>query len=72
MRSLAIIIFLTLPILITGCQKNDNTPVQPDKVNFDIESPHENQIYKKGDTVFIKAKVSYVSQLHGYFVEISD
>jgi hypothetical protein len=67
------IIFISIVVLLaSGCQKKDETPVQPDKVSFDVLSPHASQAFKKGDTVFIKADISYVSQLHGYSVSITD
>lgn len=64
-------LFLTA-IAFAGCQKQDETPVQPDKVVVTVSSPHAGQIYTKGDTVNIQAHVSYISQLHGYEVKITD
>lgn len=71
MRLYLIFIPITL-LLATGCQKKNEIPVQPDKVAIELMSPSEHQAYKKGDTVFIKADVNYVSQLHGYAVIITD
>ncbi|RYD55795.1 MAG: hypothetical protein EOP56_14625 [Sphingobacteriales bacterium] len=59
-------------MLLGACQKNNNIPAQPDKVTVDVIAPSEGQQYKKGDTVRIKANVSYISQLHGYQVKIID
>ena len=68
-------LIICIPItlsLVSGCQKKDDTPVQPDKVAIDLMTPCEHQEYKNGDTIFVKANVNYVSQLHGYAVTISD
>lgn len=57
---------------MAGCQKKDETPVQPNKVAFNITSPQQGQAFKKGDSILVKADISYVSQLHGYSVKITD
>lgn len=57
---------------ITACQK-DNTPVaQPDKVTFNITTPAAGAIYHKGDTVNLKAEIGYISEMHGYTLQIVD
>lgn len=57
-------------VILSSCQKNNNVPAQPDKVTVNIISPAANQQYKKGDTLQLKAEVSYISQLHGYQVRV--
>ena len=59
-------------VVFSSCQKNNNVPAQPDKVSINIISPTANHRYKKGDTVQIKADVSYISQLHGYQIRLID
>lgn len=65
-RNIAILAVL----LLAGCQKDDDTPVQPSKVTTTITSPHEGQQLHKGDTLNIEADISYISRLHGYVLRI--
>lgn len=55
---------------LLSCQKKTVAPVVPDEVKISITSPQEGQVYKQGDTVFIKGNISYTSQLHGYITRI--
>jgi hypothetical protein len=61
-----------LLLFVTSCQKKEEVTPQPAKVNIDISSPAAAQVFHKGDTVHINAKVSYISQLHGYEVRITN
>jgi|GEM_PF-858516 hypothetical protein len=58
--------------IFSSCQKKDETPPQPDQVHVTINTPTENQEFAPGDTVWVNAHVSYVSQLHGYELKITD
>lgn len=58
--------------VLSSCQKQEQTAPQADKVSVAINTPAEGQQFALGDTVWIKAHVSYVSQLHGYEVKITD
>lgn len=59
-------------IALVGCQKNSNTPVNAAAVNLAISAPTEAETFHSGDTVHIKADVSYSGQLHGCEVQIMD
>ena len=59
-------------LTMAACQKKDETPMQPDKVNISITSPKTGDIYRKGDTIRILASVSYISQMHGYTLAIKN
>lgn len=57
---------------LLSCQKNEVPPAKPDEVKMEITSPFEGQQYKPGDTVYIKGKINYSSQLHGFIIRILD
>ncbi len=63
---------LLADLTLSACQKKDNTEVQPSKVEINISSPLAGQVYRKGDSVYIKADVSYISQMHGYTITLKD
>ena len=63
--------FLFVSVLI-ACQKKDETKPEPAKANIIISSPKASYQYKHGDTVHINASVTYISQMHGYNVRITD
>lgn len=66
-------IFVTLLLAgLYSCQKKDNTPATPASVSINISSPASGALYRNGDTVFIDADVSYLSELHGYEIKITD
>lgn len=56
----------------TACQKSNTVEAQPEEVSMSITSPESGKTYKKNDVVNIKAEISYISQMHGYTVEIQD
>jgi len=59
----AIILALTL----YGCaQKKEDVAPDSSQVKITIQSPAEGQTFRTGDTVFLKALVNYVSEMHGY------
>lgn len=66
MRSIFGAIALIISIAITGCQKKDDTAPDAAKVSITFDRPSEGQTFAKGDTLFVKAAVSYVGELHGY------
>ncbi len=66
---------ITIFILLAGllsCQKKETTIAVPDDLQINISTPTEGAVYKKGDNVAIKADILYISQLHGYIVQITD
>ena len=58
-------------IALFSCQKNNNT-VSPDEVKITVNSPLSGQTFYSGDSVYIKANVSYNAELHGCEVKITD
>jgi len=66
---------ITIIILLAGilsCQKKETVvTTEPGALQINISSPSEGTIVKKGDQVAIKADISYISQLHGYIVQIT-
>lgn len=59
-------------VLITSCQKKDDTVPDVNKVAMSVASPQPGQTFHAGDTVFIQATVTYPGELHGYEVKITD
>lgn len=59
-------------IVLAGCQKNGNEPANVAKVDIAIAAPADGATYHSGDTIHIKADVTYSSQLHGCEVLITD
>jgi hypothetical protein len=59
-------------VLFTACQKKDNTQPDPQKVTMSIASPAAEQTIHTGDTLRMDADVSYISELHGYEITLSD
>lgn len=55
-----------------GCQKKSNDTIDPSKVTISINNPLGNQSFHNGDTLQVKAHVSYTSELHGYEVKVID
>jgi hypothetical protein len=72
MRSTFIAGIFAATILFAACQKKDNTPADPDKVNIAWTQPYDGQEYHKGDTVFINSDITYSTELHGYEISITD
>jgi Domain of unknown function (DUF4625) len=69
-KFLSVVIF---PISIfSACQKNDSVTADPSKVTIAVLSPDSTHLYHKGDTINISANVTYISELHGYSLEIKD
>ncbi|MBS1771341.1 MAG: hypothetical protein JST82_00685 [Bacteroidetes bacterium] len=71
MKQSALFMILTC-ILMVSCQKKDDTPAQPSSIVINLSAPSDGHIFRKGDTVFMKASVSYISQLHGYELSIKN
>lgn len=67
-----ITIIVTTLLFVTSCQKKDETTPEPAKVSITVTSPQPAQVFRKGDTVHIAAAVSYISQMHGYNLQITD
>lgn len=59
-------------LVFAACQKKEEAIPEPAKVNIEITSPRVSHVYKAGDSVHVKASVSYTSQMHGYIVRITD
>jgi len=72
MKNNNIIIALFGIILLSACQKKDHSGFDSSKLNIKISKPTEAQVFKKGDTVFISATADYISELHGYALNIID
>ncbi len=69
---ISITIFIAIMAGLLSCQKKEEVPLQPDEVKIVVTTPQEGQIYKWGDTVFIRGNISYTGQLHGYIARITD
>lgn len=65
-----IISITVMAVSISSCQKKEEVPAQPDKVDIEITSPKADLVYHKGDTIKIAGSATYVSQMHGYTVAI--
>lgn len=63
---------ILLAIGASSCQKKDNTPATADQVQINIMSPTPGQIFQQGDSVHLNAKVTFVTELHGYELKITD
>lgn len=61
-----------LALCFSACQKSSTEPAATEDVSIIINSPKENDVYKKGDMINIDANITYSGQLHGYIVRISD
>jgi len=72
MSRIIIIIILIIALGLYSCQKKDNTAPDATKVVFNITSPAAGQIYHKGDSVHVKANITYTGELHGYEVKVTD
>lgn len=71
MKNSQLIIPITvMAVSISSCQKKEEVPAQPDKVDIEITSPKADLVYHKGDTIKIAGTATYVSQMHGYTVAI--
>ncbi|OSZ79593.1 hypothetical protein CAP35_15490 [Chitinophagaceae bacterium IBVUCB1] len=57
--------------MLVGCQKDNNKP-QPDKVQISVSSLYNGQVFRKGDTIHIDGKISYISSLHGYSIVLKN
>lgn len=55
--------------IASSCQKDKSHEIN-NQTNISISSPTEEQIYTRGDTVFIKAAITSVSGIHGYTTSI--
>lgn len=72
MKYFSILITIISTTLLFSCQKKDVDGYQSDKLSIAISKPNESQIFRKGDTVFVSGTATYVSQLHGYSIQISN
>ena len=69
---IAILSAILLVFTATSCQKKDDTPATADQVQISITSPAPEQVFKIGDSVHINANVTFVTELHGYELKITD
>lgn len=67
-----IIILLLIMAGFFSCQKKNNTDPGPSQVSFNITSPVAGQVYHNGDSVRVRATISFPSEMHGYEVKITD
>ncbi|MES2479100.1 MAG: hypothetical protein V4561_08435 [Bacteroidota bacterium] len=72
MKNFPTIIIILGSITLFACQKKETKTIDPNKLKLNISKPSEAAVYKKDDTVFIKANASYTEQLHGYSLQISN
>jgi hypothetical protein len=72
MKNFATIIIILGSIILFACQKKETKIIDLNNLKLSISKPSEAAIYKKGDTVFIKANASNTEQLHGYSLQISN
>ncbi|HEY9176267.1 MAG TPA: hypothetical protein VIN07_01190 [Flavipsychrobacter sp.] len=64
---------LAFSTLLLSCKKAENPLVpatQEEKTKITINTPYENQVFAKGDTVFIKAFATCTTEMHGCKVYI--
>lgn len=57
---------------VSACQKKDSDAHDKSKLSITISNPTEGHIFKKGDTVWISARVAYGSELHGYAYQVKN
>lgn len=72
MKFLNIFIGLFCTVVLYSCQKRDSSGFDNSKLAIAISKPQEAQVFRKGDTVFIKGTTTYTSQLHGYAIRITN
>jgi hypothetical protein len=72
MKNFATIISILCINTLFACQKKETKMIDTNNLKLNISKPIEAQTFKKGDTVFIKAKASYSELLHGYSLKISN
>lgn len=72
MKHLSVIITIISTTILFSCQKKDVDGYDSNKLSVTINKPTETQVFKKGDTVFISGNTTYISQLHGYSIKISN
>jgi hypothetical protein len=72
MKNYLILLLLAFTGALYSCQKRDVDVVEKDKLSLQVSKPAEAQVFRRNDTVFIVAKASYVSQLHGYALQLTD
>lgn len=64
---------LTFSTLLFSCKKAANIPapaMHEETTKITINTPYENQVFRKGDTVFVKAFVTCATEMHGCKVYI--
>lgn len=72
MKNYLILVLIALTVTSYSCQKKDIDVADKDKLSLQISKPVEAQVFRQNDTVWIVAKASYVSQLHGYALQLTD
>lgn len=72
MKNYLILVLIAFTVTSYSCQKKDIDVADKDKLTLQISKPVEAQVFRQNDTVFIAAKASYVSQLHGYALQLRD
>lgn len=64
---------LAFSTLLFSCKKAENIPAPAphhETTKITINTPYENQVFSKGDTVFVKAFVTCATEMHGCQVYI--
>lgn len=58
--------------LFGACQKDKGMEADPAQVSVELASPLRGAMYRNGDTVWLRGRVSYPGQMHGYELKLSD
>lgn len=72
MQKTILILSIFTAVIFAACQKKDDTQPDPQKVTINLLSPATEQTSHHGDTLHMNADVNYISELHGYEIELSD
>lgn len=72
MNYFSTLLILFIALFLFSCQKKDDPAFDENKLKVSIAKPSEAQIFRKGDTIFIAASADYLTQLHGYSLNITD
>ncbi len=72
MKNIHFMIALLTSAVCFSCQKKDVEGFDSKNLSISVSKPFEAQTFKKGDTIFIKGSIAYISQLHGYSIKLSN
>ncbi len=72
MKQIIALLALCCAITLTACHKKASDPVPQYFPSINILSPQAGHIYHNGDTVIVRATVTYDGELHGYEARVTD